>query len=631
MPVKAQDAIIPTLVNYNWSAFDVSWYFAIRDHAGNGGHCAAVSPSDGQQRDGVSHVYRQHGACGTESELTAMSADSAQGQTVTVFPARRVITMDPGRPIAAAVAVMDGRILSVGTLASMKPWLDRRKCEIDDSLADRVILPGFIDPHTHFGMSGAFLAMHYVGPIESPGPHGMNPALTSREAVMSGLRKLHEEMQEPDRPLFAWGFDPGVQGGPLHRDELDQISRRRPIWILSYAPHFVYTNSAMIECLDATDQMSLHGVGRYLDGRLNGQFAEIAAVQFALSPFREEVMRPERDEEALWALGETARRAGITTTADMAFGYTDLEKEWRKHRKVVRDPAFPIRMVLVPLESAIYKAHGKEATRFVAELDSRSDGKLSFHGIKFINDGSYPAMSVRLKFPGYLDGSNGLRGDIPWEELADRMFPYWEAGIQIHAHANGDETIDVVLDVLASLQARKPRFDHRFTIEHYCISSTDQARRLKALGGAASVNNYFVHYRSQLHSQLGFGPDRAEATARLGSLEREGVPFALHSDFSLVGVPLHPLTAVWAAVNRLAADGETVFAPGERIGVARALRAVTIDAAYVLGLDRDLGSLEVGKRADFTVLDEDPFDVDPSRLKDIRIRGTVVGGRRQTT
>jgi hypothetical protein len=146
------------------------------------------------------------------------------------------------------------------------------------------------------------------------------------------------------------------------------------------------------------------------------------------------------------------------------------------------------------------------------------------------------------------------------------------------------------------------------------------------LGGIASVNNYFVHYRAQLHSQQGFGPDRSEATARLGSLEREGVTFALHSDFSLVVVPLHPLTAVWIAVNRIAADGETVLAPGERIGVERAMRAITIDAAYVLGLERELGSIEVSKFADFTILDADPFEADPLTIKDIPIWGTVLGG-----
>ena len=107
---------------------------------------------------------------------------------------------------------------------------------------------------------------------------------------------------------------------------------------------------------------------------------------------------------------------------------------------------------------------------------------------------------------------------------------------------------------------------------------------------------------------------------------RAGATFALHSDYNLVVAPMHPLTAAWIAVNRLAADGETVMAPGECISVDQALRAITVDAAFVLNRDDRLGSIEVGKHADFTILDDDPYEVDPRHLKDIGIRGTVLGG-----
>ena len=109
-------------------------------------------------------------------------------------------------------------------------------------------------------------------------------------------------------------------------------------------------------------------------------------------------------------------------------------------------------------------------------------------------------------------------------------------------------------------------------------------------------------------------------------MERAGAPFALHSDFNLVVTPLSPLLAAWCAVNRIGADGETVLAPGERISVDRALRAITIDAAYILNRDDRLGSIEVGKHADFTVLADDPYEVDPRNLKDIEVCETVLAG-----
>lgn len=547
---------------------------------------------------------------------------------ITVFTARKVITMDPGRPLAHAIAVMDGKVLSTGTIESMRPWLSRHEYVVDETLKDKVILPGLIDPHTHFAMSSGFLALVYIGPIESPGPNGMNPAVLTHDAIVAKLRQAHLAEKDLAKPIVAWGLDPALQGGHVHRDELDLIMQGRPVWVISYAPHFVYVNSAALAVIGVKEDTTVHGVQRYPDGRLNGTFAEIEATRLALAGMRDEINKG-GGTAGLRRMGDIAHRAGVTTTAEMVFGWIDFETEWKMHAEAVNDPGFPLRMALVPLENPLYKSHGDKAAEFLLGARSRDSDKLFFHGIKFLSDGSFPAMSLRLNFPGYLDGSNGLRNDVPWDEFPARMLPFWKAGIQIHCHANGDEAIDASLNALARLQEMHPRFDHRFSIEHYCISTTEQARRLKALGGVASVNNYFVHYRSQLHSDQGYGPDRSEALARLGSLEREGVVFALHSDFSLVVVPMHPLTAAWVAVNRVALDGKTVMAPGERIGVARALRAITIDAAYVLGLESKIGSLEPGKLADFAVLEQDPFEVDPLALRDIPIWGTVLGGKLQ--
>jgi len=186
---------------------------------------------------------------------------------ITVFVARSVRTMDPGRPLAQAVAVMDGRVLSTGTLESMQPWLSRHEYVIDRTLEDKVILPGLIDPHTHFSISAGYMALVYVGPIESPGPSGMNPAVTSVDGILQTLRRLHENEPDRTKPLVAWGLDPAIQGGHLHRDMLDAISNERPIWVIAYAPHFVYVNSAVIALSGIAPDTRMHGVERYADGR----------------------------------------------------------------------------------------------------------------------------------------------------------------------------------------------------------------------------------------------------------------------------------------------------------------------------------------------------------------------------
>src|SRR4051812_9082672 len=111
---------------------------------------------------------------------------------ITVYRARKVLTLDPGRPVAEAVAVMDGRVVSTGTIESMQPWLKRYEHTIDDTLAGKVVMPGFIDPHPPSAISSGFMALHSLGPIESPGPHGMNPPLRTHADVLAKLRAAHE-------------------------------------------------------------------------------------------------------------------------------------------------------------------------------------------------------------------------------------------------------------------------------------------------------------------------------------------------------------------------------------------------------------------------------------------------------
>ena len=543
---------------------------------------------------------------------------------LTVFLAKSVRTMDLGRPTATCVAVSEGKVVSVGDLKSIKPWLDRYEHEINDSFKDKVLMPGFIDPHTHLRLSGTYMGLEYLGPIDSTDPAGRPvKGFPDRDTV---LKRIKELVSRSDDPVIAWGYDPGAQLGHLDRDMLDQVSTEVPIWVLAYAPHIVYTNSPMLEMIGVDQDTRLHGLGRYSDGRLNGWFIESSAVGAASAPVRKEVYGAGFGLDALKLQGQVAVNSGVTTTADMIYGVDSFEKEWDDHANAIEQGILPMRVFLVPFESALRRRYGEDFLKFYSEMKAKATDRLAVHGVKYVNDGSYPAMTLKLNFPGYLDGEVGLTGDVDWDDMVDRMMPFWEAGIQIHSHANGDETVDMTLNTLNELQNRSPRFDHRFTIEHYCISTPAQARRLAALGGVASVNPYFVHYRSGIHDNHGFGPDRTEATARLGSLVDAGANFALHSDYNLVVAPMHPLTAAWIAVNRFGADGETVLSPGERLTVDRAMRAITIDAAYVLNQDHRLGSIEAGKCADFSILDEDPYEVEPTEIRDIGISGTVLAG-----
>ncbi|AOS97587.1 N-substituted formamide deformylase precursor [Microbulbifer aggregans] len=542
---------------------------------------------------------------------------------VTVFTARTVRTMDPGRPVVDAVAVLDGKVLSTGTMESMQPWLAHYDVTVDDRFKDKVIMPGFIEPHSHCWMSAGFMALPFVGPLAWPSPTGMNQPLETVDAIVDYLKELDAKEKDPKKPIFAWGYDAAKQGAPLDRKILDKVSTTRPVYILAWAPHFIYLNTPALALSKVpTDSKDPH-IQKYDDGSLNGVLAEPQAVTMAMTPVLGQLAEA-GGLKGLYFLAGVANRAGVTTVADLAFGALDWNAELKDHQDATSAADFPLRIRLTPIGLSLLAKHGDKAVDVVKDTQKLQTDRLFIDAIKFWSDGSYPLLGSLVNFPGYLDGSQGQHGDA---NMLEAMKPFWKAGYQIHTHANGDMAIDITLDALAELQKEHPRFDHRFSVEHYSMSNPMQARRLKALGGVASVNVYFIHYRSLLHRTHAYGPDRAETVARLSSLEREGVTFAFHSDYPQVVVPMLPLSAVAGAVTRIAEDGKTVIAPDEAIGVERALRAITIDAAYILGLENKIGSLEQGKFADFTILEEDPFEVDPVKIEKIRIWGTVLGGK----
>jgi hypothetical protein len=211
----------------------------------------------------------------------------------------------------------------------------------------------------------------------------------------------------------------------------------------------------------------------------------------------------------------------------------------------------------------------------------------------------------------------------PPEVLFEFAEEFWKAGYQLHAHINGDLSADLLIDFVRELQDLKPRFDHRTVLEHFAFTTEEQSRQMKELGMLVSGNPYYHYILSDIFSNEWLGSDRGSQMTRFGSLERLGMPFAFHSDCPMA--PLSPLTLAWNAVNRITINGN-LNCPQERVTLHQALRAITIDAAWIMRNENEIGSIRAGKMADFAVLEADPYEVGAEGLKDIPIWGVVFEG-----
>jgi predicted amidohydrolase YtcJ len=240
--------------------------------------------------------------------------------------------------------------------------------------------------------------------------------------------------------------------------------------------------------------------------------------------------------------------------------------------------------------------------------------------VKMFADGAFFAQNMRLAAPGYTDGHIGKWLTEP-ADLNAQLRRYWDAGFSLHIHVNGDEGLEVVLNGLAALP---PSRAQTVTLEHLGYSTEAQNRRIARMGLMVSAQPNYIRVLGDAYGAHGLGFDRAALMNRLGSLEAKGVPLGLHSDFNMA--PIDPLYLAWIAANRITLDGH-VKAPEERISLDKALRAITIEAAQVIGMDSLVGSIAPGKKADFAVLDQDPYRAGATALRDLKVEAVIFEGR----
>jgi len=564
-------------------------------------------------------------------------AASAPCPPLTIYPARRIHTMDESLPAADAVAVSGGRIVAVGDLASMAPWRAAWAARggeviVDKRFAGQVLLPGLIDNHIHPFLGAILMPMELIAPEAWRQPDG-SLAPAARTPAEYRARLMERIAARPDKSdwFISFGYQPALHGR-YDRTLLDELFPDRPVILWQRSFHETYVNSAALAKLGLKEA---DVAGHPQVDWAGGHFFETGnkLVMLRLLPY---FMRPEWYHEGLRRTTALMHMGGITTAGDMLFGGISPEYEVAALQAVLEQGRAPMRVVNVfDARGFSNRASGTllgppgQPIDFAAGLAAiepwRDKGSAQVwfaKAIKLFADGAMFSQLMQMREPGYLDGHHGEWLMAP-PVLKAGVRTFWLAGYTIHVHVNGDAGMDAVLEALEAAQDDKPRFDHRFHAHHLGFHAQAQTARLAALGAHASVNPYYIHALADDYSMFGLGPERAAQITRCASLRREGLRVSFHSDFMMA--PPEPLTLAWCAANRVTRSGRTV-SPEERLTLQQALRGITIDAAWTLRLEHEIGSIAAGKRADFCVLEDDPFELGVERLNEVRIAGTVFEG-----
>jgi predicted amidohydrolase YtcJ len=538
-------------------------------------------------------------------------------QDTVIFSARKIVTMNPSRPLATHVAVRDGRIVAVGSLEEVG---GSSGIAVDDRFRDKVLLPGFVEGHSHI-MEGMMWSHPYVGAGDRRSPEGrLVEGLPDIDAIVARLKAAEAEITDPDAPLFAWGFDPlHIGGHPLTRQDLDLVSTTRPIMVIHASFHISVINTLLLERAELDRATNISGVVMAKDGRPSGEIQGIAARFRVFRVFGVNPLSGNLSAEDVNRYAASACVQGVTTITDLHNDLVDQTVE--VYRAASRRADFSLRLVPA-LASVSHKP--EQGIEKLNALRATNNDKLHYGIVKLVVDGSIQGFTARLRWPGYHNGApNGLWYIAP-EELPEIVSAYHRAGIQLHIHTNGDEATEVALDAVEAAQIAAPRPDHRHTLQHCQMADAAQFKRMKALGVCVNLFANHLYYWGDSHYDLTMGPERAHRLDATGTAQRTGVPYAIHSDAPVT--PLSPLFTAWCAVNRISSGGRVLGKQTEGLSVEQALAAITIGAAYTLKLDHMVGSIEIGKYADFAVLEDDPLTAAPEKLKDIAVWGTVLGG-----
>lgn len=544
-------------------------------------------------------------------EAFAANAQQAPAPADTILLHGKVYTVNAKQPWAEAIAVRDGTIVAVGTDAEIAKLRGDSIHVIDAQ--GKLVFPGFVDCHIHF-LDGS-LSLGRVN-------------LEGSKNVSDIQQKLRDYAKE--HPGTGWvrgrGWDYAMFGKETlpHKKYLDEIFPDRPAFVEGFDGHTYWANSKALQLAgisrDTPDPPN-GKVVRDSDGEPTGTLKEAASAlveKVAPKPTRTEKL------DALRAGIKWANQNGLVRvhSAGGDFEELDLYDELR------RDGDLTLRMYI-----AYFLNPPQLRAEDLAKIESaraKYTGEwLDAGAVKMMLDGVVESHTAAMLEP-YADDPS-TKGKLFWDPVKynSAVDELDKRGLQLFTHAIGDYAIRTALDAYENAELVNHTRDRRFRIEHIETSSAADISRFGKLGVIASMQPLHAYPDDDTLKvwAVANGPDRASRGWVWQSITKAGGRLAFGSDWPVV--TLNPWQGVQNAVTRQTVEGkpEGGWIPGQRLTLAQAIEAYTLGAAYGGRREKTEGSLEPGKLADFVIVSQNLFEIDPHRIGETKVLLTVVGGK----
>lgn len=509
------------------------------------------------------------------------------------------------KPWVEALAIQNDRIVATGSSGQILALGGPGTESID--LQGAFVVPGFIDNHTHFLTGGFQLASV-----------DLRSANSTRD--FSTRIKDFVSTVPPGRWITGGDWDHEAWGGNLPVKEwVDDFSPDNPIFVNRLDGHMALANSVVLRIAGISAETPDPDGGTIVKDSETGEPTGVLKDEAMSLVYR--VMPDPSDEEMDRALRRAIDHAlskGITQIHDVGSfgGWSDLETFHR---------AYEARTLGIRIYAFVPLSTGERLAQYVAE-NGKGDYWLHWGGLKGFVDGSLGSTTALFYDPYEDDPETSGLLIVDTTAVRDRILYADKQELQLAIHAIGDKANDWLLSVFADAASENGKWDRRSRIEHAQHLSPTAISKFKELGVTASMQPYHAIDDGRW-AEKRIGAERIKTTYPFRSLLDANANLTFGSDWTVA--PLDPLLGIYAAVTRRTIDGANPdgWIPTEKITVAEALRAYTVNSAYAAYMEEVSGSLEADKLADFVVLSENLFKIDPVAIPDVQIVRTVIGGQ----